>query len=593
MTDSRLQRTLQPFRWIVFLLTVVGYSGCASLHSAGRPNDAAAVWMNSKDRSELVYVPSGPFTMGSETGEVDEAPQQTVDLPAYWIGKYLVTNEQFVKFLNEAANGNNASAPYALIGKRWYQDINVDAGGHFFVSPNRARYPATGVTWSGARAYCAWAGLRLPTEPEWEKAARGTDDRIYPWGNTWENTRAKGRTSLPPGVIKRDYPVDGVPEGASPYGCECMVGNVWQWCSSIYAEYPYRADDGRESVDSDSPRVIRGGAWTRHRLFYRVSNRYRIYPTDSTLFDANESIYTGFRVACSHTPLDPASPDSSPSTTRPDVDVVRRVSHPPLSEEKRREAVPSLAQDDRYRLTAGPFPAATIVGYPATRAREARYPLCEERLYEQAGRDPSVPRMLVRRIAIRRSSVVADIGAGGGYFTETLAASVGRNGQVWATDISVTALRFLRQRIRSRTRWQAPRNNVFLVLHDVTDTLLPAKTLDLAFMSEVHYFYFPRAKSHSSPPLTQVVRFYRSIRRSLKPDGRLVILEVFHVPPPHGSPNIWYNDPQRGTLTVDEIAGQLRQAGFALVRIEPMTIPYGNNLRLPVSYNLMTFVPLR
>lgn len=196
-----------------------------------------------------------------------------------------------------------------------------------------------------------------------------------------------------------------------------------------------------------------------------------------------------------------------------------------------------------------------ILGLPVTPERTEVAPLPPERLrdYLDPTRDQQQqPAEVIRRLGIRKGATVADIGAGSGYFTFRFADAVGAGGRVWATDISWSALNYLRQRLKNM-----PRKNVFLVLHDESDCLLPDRSVDLAFICDVHFFHYPTAP-RGSRPMEDVERFYQSVRRVLRPGGRLAILEK--------SAAIEDPDPYRGRLSDAAIVAQLKQCGFTLVK---------------------------
>lgn len=203
--------------------------------------------------TEMVDIPAGAFTMGSDRGPADERPAHAVSLRAYAIDRYPVTNSQFAEFLDAVGTAN-------VQGERLFDVEDPDArihrrDGRWRARDGYERHPVVEVPWVGARDYCAWLGKRLPSEAEWEKAARGADGRSYPWGSAPPN---RARAQYDAGY-NETAPVGTAREGASPYGVHDMAGNVWQWVSSAYRAYPYRSDDGREAPAAGPVRSTRGG----------------------------------------------------------------------------------------------------------------------------------------------------------------------------------------------------------------------------------------------------------------------------------------------------------------------------------------------
>jgi len=201
--------------------------------------------------SDMVVIPAGSFMMGSHEGPEDERPAHEVTLPSYSIDRFPVTNAQYAEFLNThgappAAGLYDFDDPDSRIHRR---------GSRFEADAGYENHPVVEVPWSGAVAYCKWRGKRLPTEAEWEKAARGADARRYPWGSELPDRRRAHHSAK----WNETAPVDASPAGASPYGVREMAGNAWQWVSSAYRPYPYRADDGREDLKPGPVRSTRGG----------------------------------------------------------------------------------------------------------------------------------------------------------------------------------------------------------------------------------------------------------------------------------------------------------------------------------------------
>jgi formylglycine-generating enzyme required for sulfatase activity len=206
--------------------------------------------------ADMVRIPAGIFTMGSDSGPEDERPAHRINLTAFEIDLFPVTNSDFAAFLNAQGLHNPRS-------EKRYDDDDNDArihrasrqNGLWQADAGYERHPVVEPSWVGARDYCAWLGKRLPTEAEWEKAARGTDARAFPWGN---QTPGANRAQFASGY-NQTTKVDSFPEGRSPYGVWDMAGNAWEWVSSAYRPYPYQADDGRENLEAGPVRGTRGG----------------------------------------------------------------------------------------------------------------------------------------------------------------------------------------------------------------------------------------------------------------------------------------------------------------------------------------------
>ena len=227
-----------------------------------------------KDNSVMVYVPAGEFIMGS--GEADaERPVHTVYLDAFYIDRYEVTNAQFAQFLNERGNQEEGGVTWLDIENK--DCLITQSGGQYQPKSGYEDPPVVTVSWYGARAYCQWAGKRLPTEAEWEKACRGTDGRTYPWGEGINCDHAQY------GICGGEtVPVGSKPKGVSPYGALDMAGNVEEWVadwydSDYYSQSPERNPPG---PNSGTFRVFRGGSWVLADWFARCARRSRDDPED-------------------------------------------------------------------------------------------------------------------------------------------------------------------------------------------------------------------------------------------------------------------------------------------------------------------------
>jgi formylglycine-generating enzyme required for sulfatase activity len=241
------------------------------------------------DGMTQVFVPAGDFIMGSDDKDAKksvengraypEIPVHTVYLADYWIDKFEVTNRQYKLCVDAGV----CDPPHLFSsGEPGSPDSYVP---FYYNNPQYENYPVIWVSWFMAEDYCTWAGRRLPTEAEWEKAGRGTDGRTYTWGNDPLSSIVANMCDincpLPQANGKFNdgfavtAPVGSFPHGASPYGAMDMAGNVWEWTSSLIKDYPYSATDGREDLTASGERSWRGGSWTNGYWWMRVTLRYR------------------------------------------------------------------------------------------------------------------------------------------------------------------------------------------------------------------------------------------------------------------------------------------------------------------------------
>lgn len=249
----------------------------------------------------MILIPAGEFLMGSdpdrdEHAQENEQPQHTVHLPAYAMARTPATNAQYAAFVRATRYDPPLHWKILFWKKRW-------------PPIGKKEHPVINVSWHDAMAYCRWLSevtgkpYRLPSEVEWEKGARGTDGRIYPWGDVWDAARCNTREGR---KKQSTTPVGAYPEGASPYGLLDMVGNVWEWTRSLWGRnlrepefgYPYDPTDGRESLraGSDTRRILRGVSFYNDRRVARCAARYRYSPY-------NCYVSVGFRVIISSAPI--------------------------------------------------------------------------------------------------------------------------------------------------------------------------------------------------------------------------------------------------------------------------------------------------
>ena len=235
-----------------------------------RPAEQPWRFQNSKDGTVMAFVPEGDFLAGKK--------RFGVHLHPYYLALTCVTNAQYARFLTERrpdppklTSWINLQRPDSAIHKE---------DGIYKANPGKTEFPVIWVTWESAVAYCKWADLRLPTELEWEKGARGVDGRLYPLGDEWD----AGRPPPPTGERKQEEItcVRAFPTTRSPYGLYQMIGNIYEWCADSYAEDAYQrySQGGLRSQRYGEHKVLRGGPWrfgtpAHLRTEYRKSTVWR------------------------------------------------------------------------------------------------------------------------------------------------------------------------------------------------------------------------------------------------------------------------------------------------------------------------------
>lgn len=224
---------------------------------------AFITWPN--DGKEMVYIAGGSFAMGSDDGPEVIRPAHQVTVTDFYIDRWPVTNAEYKVFLDATQRTvPNYHVPWCdTAAYNW----DVETG---MYPEGKGDHPVVLVTWDDANAYAAWADKRLPTEAEWEAAARGKEGFLWPWGNQFEENYANtleshhnATTSV--GLFS--------PHGDTPDGVIDMIGNVWEWTSSLFLPYPYNANDGREDMTSARWRILRGASWINDSTVAMATSR--------------------------------------------------------------------------------------------------------------------------------------------------------------------------------------------------------------------------------------------------------------------------------------------------------------------------------
>lgn len=278
MNRPRKSKMLRPAAPVLALIAIVG--GILVAITSQRAKSL-------KMTEDMIFVPAGTFVMGGEVGADDERPIRELHLDAFYIDRYEVTNEEYVEFLNAVEDRLARCSGHLCIDTK---DEDPDSHildkyktGQYAVERGYENHPMIKVSWYGAKAYCEYHDKRLPSEAEWEKAARGTDGRAYPWGDEFDASRANTDYK-----VGDTTPVGSYPNGISPYGAHDMAGNVWEWVADWYQVYP--GSDYQSAFAGQKYKVVRGGSWNHPRYDARCACRDIAHPTRRILV-------VGFRCA--------------------------------------------------------------------------------------------------------------------------------------------------------------------------------------------------------------------------------------------------------------------------------------------------------
>ncbi len=273
--------------WSAALLCGMVLAHAGGVFAAESRGNILTVKMPDSGSSDMIFVPAGEFLLGSTDKNIDwvmetffsesrewyldEMPSQKIYMDAFYIDRFEVTVAEYQKFIQQT----NRKKPKFFNDKRF----------------NHPQHPVVGVQWQDANDYCKWTGKRLPNEGEWEKAARGEDGRMYPWGDRPDPTKANvmGKKDS----YRYTAPVGSFPEGKSPYGAHDMGGNVWEWVSGWYLPFP--GNTHKNDMYGQTYKVIKGGSWNSNNDLARSAVRGKVLPEQ-------ELHYVGFRCAKSASP---------------------------------------------------------------------------------------------------------------------------------------------------------------------------------------------------------------------------------------------------------------------------------------------------